>query len=250
MDFKGSLAVITGAANGIGKASARLLAQKGAQLILVDIDRDRGEALAKELGECAEYIHTDISNGIEVTRLFTRIKDKYDSVDILFNNAGIASSSSLLETEEDEWDRVIKINLKGVFLCSKEAAILMKERKKGVIINTASERGIVGSRNSLSYTAAKGGVVIMTKSMALELAPYGIRCNCVCPGATDTEMLHRDIATTADPKQRIQDIIRLQPLQRIGKPEDVAHAVAFLASDEASQITGIALPVDGGFLAQ
>jgi NAD(P)-dependent dehydrogenase (short-subunit alcohol dehydrogenase family) len=248
--FSGKVAVITGAASGIGLETVRLFVREGANVVMADLDAAKGESEAAGLGGQAAFIRTDVGDAQSVIELFERVRSEYGRLDVLFNNAGIESASSLLETSEAEWDRVIRVNLKGVFLCSREAARIMSGQRSGAIVHTASERGLVGAENSLPYTAAKGGVVIMAKSMALELAPYGVRVNCVCPGATDTPMLRRDFGQRDDAEAALREAARLQPLGGLGQPLDVAHAVAFLASDEARYITGVALPVDGGFTAR
>jgi NAD(P)-dependent dehydrogenase (short-subunit alcohol dehydrogenase family) len=249
MHLKDKVAIITGAGSGIGRASAVLFAKEGAKVVVVDVVRRGGletvEIIGNNSGE-ATFVETDVSKASEVEKTIKATVEKYGKLDILFNNAGINLEKRAVDTTEEELDRVIDINLKGVFLCSKYAIPEMIRNGGGVIINTASIIGLVGQDHESAYCASKGGVVLLTKAMAIDYGPSNIRVNCICPGGIETPTHYAFLATLADPKREKQEILKKIPLGRMGQPEDVARAALFLASDESSYITGIALPVDGG----
>ncbi len=254
MKLTGRVAVITGAGTGIGRATALLFAREGAKVV-VNYAHSEDEAnevvqKIKAFGGEAFAIKADVSKEAEVKKMIDETIKKYKKIDILFNNAGIELQKPITLTSEEEWDRVLAINLKGMFLCSKHAIPKMEANKKGVIINTASVAGLVGSANLSAYCASKGGVVLLTKTLALELAHQNIRVNCICPGAIETPMIRRFIEQSPDPKEFEQQLNDMHPLGRMGRPEEIAQAALFLASDESSFITGHALAVDGGFTAQ
>lgn len=254
MKLTGRVAVITGAGTGIGRATALLFAREGAKVV-VNYAHSEDEAnevvqKIKASGGEAFAVRADVSKEAEVKKMIDETIKKYKKIDILFNNAGIELQKPITLTSQEEWDRVLDVNLKGVFLCSKHAIPNMEANKKGVIINTASVAGLVGSANLSAYCASKGGVVLLTKTLALELAHQNIRVNCICPGAIETPMIKRFIAQSPDPKEYEQQLNAMHPLGRMGKPEEIANAALFLASDCSSFITGHALAVDGGFTAQ
>jgi NAD(P)-dependent dehydrogenase (short-subunit alcohol dehydrogenase family) len=249
--LEGKIAIITGMAAGIGKASALLFGQEGATVIGADIDEAQGLAAVEEIvenGGTSHFVKADVSKKEDVKRIFDKV-DEVGGVDILFNNAGVEVAKSLVQTSEEEWERSLGINLKSVFLCCKEAIPTMEEKGGGSIINNSSAAGLVGSF-SPSYSAAKGGIIALTRALAVDLGPSGIRVNCICPGAIETPMLSRVMLAQGDPEEVRARRIQNYPIGRFGTPEEVAHTALFLASDESSFITGAVLPVDGGFTAK
>lgn len=250
MNLDGYVAVITGGASGIGEATVRLFVERGAQVIIVDLNEERGQALAEELGKAADFKKVDVSDAKQVEALFAFIEQKYGVLDVLYNNAAYSLSKTLWDTTEDDWDKVMRVNLKGYFLCAKYALPLLKKSKHGAIVCTGSELGVVGCVESLAYNTSKGGIIQFAKSLALELAPYGIRVNVVCPAGTETPAFVKDMSRTGNYESEVARLVASYPLKRLGQPIDIARAVAFLASEEASFITGTHLMVDGGYTAQ
>lgn len=250
MDLKNYVAVITGGASGIGEATVRLFVERGAQVVIADLDEARGRALEEQLNGKAVFCRTDVSDSAQVKALFDMVEEKYGVVDVLFNNAAYSLSKTLWGTTEEEWDKVMRVNLKGYFLCAKYALPLLKKSGHGAIICTGSELGIVGCVESLAYNSSKGGVIQFAKSLALELAPFGIRVNVVCPSGTETPAFVKDMSRSGNYEGEVKRLVASYPLKRLGQPIDIAYAVAFLASEEASFITGTHLMVDGGFTAQ
>jgi NAD(P)-dependent dehydrogenase (short-subunit alcohol dehydrogenase family) len=252
MKLKGKVAVITGGTSGIGTASATLLAEEGAAVVLTGRNRERGEQVAqaiKEAGGEALFVQADVRIGEDCQRVVEETLDRFGRIDVLFNNAGVYYPVTTLECTEEEWDETIDSSLKGAFLMSKYALPSMIEGGGGSIIHNSSGWGILGGPRAAAYCAAKGGLVVMAKAMAIDHGPDGIRVNCVCPGDTETPMLTDDakkqglswedyIAGAAD-----------RPLGRVGTPEEIARAVLFLASDDSSFVTGESLVVDGGGVA-
>jgi len=241
--LRGKVALITGGGRGIGKATAEKFAEEGAQVIIGELDADPGNSTAdliNENGGKAEFIQLDVSKKDVVDSCFETIMDKYGKIDILVNNAGILADSTLKKLEEEQFDRVININLKGVYLCTRAAADLMRESGKGVILNASSVVAHYGNFGQTNYVASKAGVIGMTKVWARELGKDGIRVNAVAPGFIKTDMI-------GDIPEKIMDLMSDKvPLKRMGEPQDIANAYCFLASDEASYINGTVLNVDGG----
>ena len=250
MNLNNYIALITGAASGIGEATARLFVERGARVIIADLNEERGTALASELSGGATFYKVDVSDAIQVEKMFQMVEKTYGVLDVLHNNAAYSLSKTLWDTSEEEWDTVMRVNLKGYFLCAKYALPLLKRSRHGAIVCTGSELGIVGCAESLAYNSSKGGVIQFTKSLALELAPFGIRVNAVCPAGTETPAFVKDMSRSGAYKQEVDRLIASYPLKRLGQPIDIARAVAFLASEEASFITGTHLMVDGGYTAQ
>ena len=252
MKLQGKVAMVTGGASGIGKATALLFASEGASVAIVDIDEELGEAVEREItnaGGKAIFIRCDVTNSNDCHNAVDRTVDEFGGIDILFNNAGIIRRASVVDTTEEEWDRVMAVNVKSVFLCSKYAIPVMAKAGGGVIVNTASGWGLVGGKNAASYCASKAAVVNLTKAMAIDHGPQGIRVNAVCPGDTATDMLRSEAQQLGAPTEKFFEEAADRPLGRIGSPEEIARAVLFLASDDSSFVTGTALVVDGGGLA-
>ena len=249
MSLADKVAVVTGGARGIGAATVAALAAVGARVMIGDVESSAGRATAQELG-CG-FVHADVSKAPEVERLMQAAVDRFGGLDVLINNAGIVLAKSALDTSEEEWDRVLAVNLKGAWLCARAAAPLMARRGGGSIVNVASNAGLVGFPNAAAYCASKGGLVHLTKAMALDFAPLGIRVNAVCPGHTRTPMAESFVSAQADPEAFLADFVgRQHPLGRMAEPQEIARSIRFLAGDEASFITGAVLPADGGYTAR
>ncbi|MEK7104113.1 MAG: SDR family NAD(P)-dependent oxidoreductase [Patescibacteria group bacterium] len=250
-DLKNKVAVVTGGRQGMGRAHSLKLAQLGCKVVVSDISQDDCEKVVDEIkkaGGEAVAIKCDISKKDEVEAMVEKTIKEFGKIDILVNNAGVCQFGSFLDLTEQEWDKTLDINLKGYFLCSQAASREMVKQKSGVIVNIASiAMGQIGMGfpGIVHYCASKGGIVAMAEAMALELAPLGIRVNSIAPGAIDTPMMN---STKQDPKI-LEGILASIPLKRVGKPEDIANAVAFLASDESSYMTGSVVVVDGGWMA-
>lgn len=247
MRFQGKFAIITGAASGIGAAAARLFARDGASVGILDRDLGRSEERVAEIcasgGDAAAWA-CDVSDQNQVRESVSKAVARFGPIDILFNNAGIAIRRTVAETDADDWDRVIETNLRGAYLCSKFCLEHFRD-EGGSIVHASSVTGITGVKNRAAYSAAKGAITALTRNMAMDLASRKIRVNCVCPGFVRTPLIG---PLLSDPV-RSERLLAMHPLGRLGMPEDVAHAVLFLASDEAAWITGISLVVDGGFSA-
>jgi 3-oxoacyl-[acyl-carrier protein] reductase len=236
--LESKIAVITGGGRGIGKATAQLFTNEGATVVIAEFDEVSGQSTANELG--AHYIKTDISNEESVNALFNFVSSKFGQLDILVNNAGILADSTLKKLDSDSFDAVINVNLRGVYLCGRAAANIMIEQGSGVILNASSVVAHHGNFGQTNYVASKAGVIGITKVWARELGKDGIRVNAVAPGFIQTNM------TAGMPEKVVNMMGDKVPLKRWGQPEDVANAYTFLASDEASYITGAVLNVDGG----
>jgi glucose 1-dehydrogenase len=247
--LSGKTAIVTGAARGIGLACAARFIAEGARVVLADID-ERGAAEAKRLGEAARFVRCDVGEAKEAANLIAETAKAFGGIDVLVNNAGIVHGADFLDLKEVDFDRVLRVNLKGAFLVGQLAAKKMVEQVKagkrpGAIVNMASINSTVAIANQLPYSVSKGGLLQLTRAMALALASHGIRVNAIGPGSIMTEILAA-VATDAEAKRRI---LSRTPLGRIGEPEEVASVAAFLVSDEASYITGEIIYVDGGRLA-
>jgi NAD(P)-dependent dehydrogenase (short-subunit alcohol dehydrogenase family) len=250
--LNGKVAMITGGASGIGRATALLFSREGATVAVVDIDETNGQSVVQSIiddGGRAIFIQCDVTNESDCLSAVDKTFKEYEKIDILFNNAGIIRRASVVDTTEEEWDKVMATNVKSVFLLSKYAIPIMIRAGGGVVINTASGWGLVGGRKAASYCASKGAVVLLTKAMAIDHGPQNIRVNCICPGDTDTSMLDREAQQLGIPREEFLAEAEQRPLRRIGKPEEIANAALFLARDASSYVTGTALVVDGGGLA-
>ena len=248
----GKVALITGGGSGIGKASALAFARKGARVVIADVDVAGGEGTVGEIeavGGQGIFVKTDVSRSSDVESMVGKTLEEYGQLDCAFNNAGIegAVGVPIFDYEEDNWDQVIDINLKGVWLCMKYELAHMRKQGSGTIVNTASVAGLVGGSFGAAYYASKHGVVGLSKAAAIECGRTGIRVNAVCPGVIRTEMADRLI----DNNEAVETgVTSLHPLGRLGLPDEVANTVVWLSSDSASFVTGQALAVDGGFVAQ
>jgi NAD(P)-dependent dehydrogenase (short-subunit alcohol dehydrogenase family) len=248
----GKVAIITGGASGIGEASARLFVEEGASVLIADVQDDKGWKLAEELGTRAEYLHADVSRESDVEALVSRAVEAYGRLDCMFNNAGIAGPTGPIESVTVEgFNEAIGVLLRGVFLGIKHAARVMKRQGSGSIVNTASVAGLRTGYGNHIYSAAKAGVIQLTRSVAMELGESGVRVNCICPGFIPTPMIGRARGLSIGEADRKLDTIRksftmAQPLRRPGDPTDIAEAALWLASDDSSFVNGHALVVDGG----
>jgi NAD(P)-dependent dehydrogenase (short-subunit alcohol dehydrogenase family) len=236
--LSGKVAIVTGGAGGIGRATAKLLVAEGARVVIGDVDVEAGEAAASELSDAAAFRATDVGDADQVQALVDHAVDRFGGLDVMFNNAGIgAPLTRFLRDDLADFDRIMHVNLFGVLVCAQRAAQYMKDHGGGSIINNASIAAINAGAGMISYRSAKAAVAHATKCMAIDLAPYNIRVNCLTPAHIRTNITTYEMGP----------VLRyMQPLEREAQPEDVAGLVAFLASDRAAQITGIVLPIDGG----
>jgi len=244
MNFEGKVVLVTGAAQGIGREIALSFAREKAKVVLFDLQEEKLASVQKELSSYSEivYFAVDVTELPKVEEAVNKIIDKFSRIDILVNNAGITRDNLILRLKEEDWDKVIAINLKGVFNCSKAVARFMLKQRAGKIVNISSVIGIMGNAGQTNYGASKAGIIGFTKSLAKELGPRGICVNAVAPGYIRTAM------TDKLPEEVKKKMLAMIPLGRFGKPEDIAAAVLFLASRASSYITGKVLTVDGGML--
>jgi NAD(P)-dependent dehydrogenase (short-subunit alcohol dehydrogenase family) len=253
-DLKDKVAIVTGAGSGIGRATALLFAGEGANVLVADISEEGGkktvEMINQKFGrEKSIFARTDVGIEADVKNMVDFAVGKFGKLDVLFNNAGIYEWTLVDETSTEIWDRIIDVNLRGQFFGIKYAVPHLK-KTRGVIVNTSSVMGVSGAPESAAYAASKHGVIGLTKASALDLAPYHIRVNCICPGSIDTAMQAREFARAKDPAKLRKAYEILYPVGRIGRPEEVAELVLFLASDRSSFITGSEFLIDGGMFAQ
>lgn len=251
-EFFGKTVVVTGAAKGIGRETATHFAEQGAFVYLIDVDKKNAENAVdciREFGGQARFVHTDVSHADQCERAIREVIEERQQVDCLVNGAGITCRQDVVDTTESDWDRVLNVNLKSVFLMCKYVVPHMRERRRGWIVNIASGWGLVGGSKAVSYCASKGGVVLLTKAMALDHGKDGININCVCPGDTETDMLVEEARQLGLPANHLIDAGINRPIGRIGIPRDISEAILFLSSSRASFVTGSSLVVDGGGLA-
>lgn len=248
----GKTALITGGAGGIGRATALLFAREGAAVSIVDLNQNAGQEVVREIsaaGGRAIFECADVTRSADCRRVVERTIHEFGGVSILFNNAGIIRRASVLEIGEDDWDTVMAVNVKSIFLMSREVIPAMAKAGGGSITNTASGWGLAGGARAAVYCASKGAVVLLTKAMAIDHGAQNIRVNCICPGDTDTAMLRSEARQLGEAEDRFLSGSAKRPLGRVGTPEEIAQAALYLASDASSFVTGTALVVDGGGLA-
>ena len=248
MRLENKIAIITGGGDGLGQASAVLFAKEGASVVVADMDPARGmktvDMIKNQNGE-AMFVEVNVSKEDSVKNMVEKVVDAYGRIDILVNSAGIFIEATVLNTSVEDWDKIMAVNLRGIFLGCKYVIPEMIKAGKGSIVNIGSEAGITGWENATAYAASKGGVVNMTRCLALDFAKYKIRANCVCPGTTETSMVKKAIDMAPDPKVA-RRFFESRPLLRLGRPEEIAAGILYLASDESLYATGAILSIDGG----
>lgn len=252
MGLEGRVAIITGGASGIGLAAAEALSRAGAAVALADVDGAKGaraEGVLGAAGGRAAFFRCDVASGEQCRRTAMAVRDQFGRIDILFNNAGVMRRETVVEMEEEDWDHVLNVNLKGVYLMSRHVIPIMAQGGGGSIINAGSGWGLKGGPRAAAYCAAKAGVVNLTRAMAVDHGHQNIRVNCVCAGDTETGMLRQEARQLGEDEERFIASCADRPLARIGQPIDIAGAVLYLASDLSSWVTGTSLVVDGGGLA-
>jgi NAD(P)-dependent dehydrogenase (short-subunit alcohol dehydrogenase family) len=248
----GKTAIITGGAGGIGRATALLFAREGAAVAIVDLNQAAGVEIAGEISAAGGHVIfecADLTRPDDCQRVVDRTVKEFGGVHVLFNNAGIIRRASVLDVTADEWDKVMAVNVKSVFLMSRVVIPVMAKAGGGSIVNTASGWGLAGGARAAAYCASKGAVVLLTKAMAIDHGGQKIRVNCICPGDTDTAMLRSEAGQLGEAEDRFLSDAAKRPLGRVGTPDEIAQAALYLASDASSFVTGTALVVDGGGLA-
>lgn len=248
MRLKGKVAIVTGAASGIGKATAILFAAHGAGVMIADIDTEGGAAAVaaiRNAGGTAGYVDTDVTLSESTERMVAETLSRYGRLDVLVSSAGIAMRLPVAELSEADWHRCLDVNLTGVYLAAKAAIPAMRENGGGSIINISSIYGLVGADVRAAYVASKGGVTNLTRGMALDYAAEGIRVNCICPGFVETPL----VAGVVKTPEEYRALADKHPMRRLAQPEEIAYGALYLASDESAFVTGIALPIDGGYTA-
>jgi NAD(P)-dependent dehydrogenase (short-subunit alcohol dehydrogenase family) len=253
MMLKNKVALITGGSSGIGMAIAERFLKEGAKIAIGGRSKERCDTAQKQLktivADAVYSVTGDVSKWDDAQKMVERTVKRFGRIDILINNAGIYLEKRIEETTEDEWDQVININLKGVFLCSKAVYPPFKNQGGGTIVNMSSDSGVSGNPCEAAYCASKGGVTNLTRAMALDYAKENIRVNAICPAVINTPMLQKEVDMQEDKEAYLKEMDELHPIGRVGRPEEVAFAVLMVASDEASFITGANIPVDGGLTA-
>ena len=251
MRLQGKTAIITGAGSGIGKASARIFAKEGARVAVVDRDKEGGKTVADEIGASSFFLSADVASASDMEAMSRTVLEQFGRIDILFNNAGVSCVGALHETSEEEWDRVMTINTKGIYLACKHVVPIMLKQKSGCIINMASGASVLGLAQRAAYTASKGAVYSLTRAMQADYCRSGIRVNSLVPGTIYTPFVEGYLKKHyADDLEKATDNLKKRQLSgTLGTPEDVAYAALYLASDEAKYVYGSALMVDGGFAA-
>jgi NAD(P)-dependent dehydrogenase (short-subunit alcohol dehydrogenase family) len=252
MKLRGKVAIVTGAASGIGLASARLFAQEGARVVVVDIQEERGQQAAREIvaeGGDAVFARVDMSREAEVRQLVENTVARWNKIDVLFNNAGVVLVKPLEDMSEEEWDRMMAVNVKATFLAIKHVVPVMRRAGGGAILNTGSIGSMIGQLNTPAYIATKGAIALLSKTLALDYGRDHIRVNCLCPGITDTPMLREHLGHGPEGEAKIRQRLSRVPTGEILRPEDIARAALYLVCDDSVGVTGINHLVDGGMLA-
>ncbi|WP_258358627.1 SDR family NAD(P)-dependent oxidoreductase [Moorella sulfitireducens] len=251
-NYLNKVVLITGGGLGIGRAASLLFAEHGAKVVIADLNEKNAQetvGLIKEKGGEACYFIADIAEKEQVEALFKAVLEKCGRIDVLVNNAGIYYQGNAVETPVDVWDKIMAVNLKGAYLCSREVIPVMEKQGGGVIINVSSEAGLVGIKGQVAYNVSKAGLIGLTRSMAVDHAPI-IRVNCLCPGTSATPLVEASIRKEKDPAGAKMNLEQVRPMKRLGTPEEQAMAILFLASEEIAYATGAILSVDGGYTAQ
>lgn len=251
MRFVDKVVIVTGASRGIGLATALAFLHEGAFVALVSNESIKDSSVIEGQDQARTLlIQADISSESQVSKAVEQVTSKWGRIDVLVNNAGIYRQGDITQTDTSNWERVLAVNLTGSFLCSKFAAPIMISNGSGVIVNVASEAGLVGIKGQVAYNVSKAGQIALTRSCAVDLADKGIRVNCVCPGTTDTPLVHEALSRTSDPAAARRALEVVRPANRLGKPEEIAAAILALASDDLGYATGAVLSIDGGYTAQ
>jgi len=250
--LQGRTAWISGGASGIGEATARLFADEGAAVVVADVSDTSGQRVAAEInsnGGHAAYTSCDVSDSEQVARSIDTAVERFGGLHIVVNSAGIVHVGLLHEYSESDWDRLMGVNLKGIFFSLKHAFPYLSSNKHSYMVNVGSISSHVGQRLTPAYTTSKGAVFSLTQSIALDYAAYGLRCNCVCPGITDTPMLRHHLNTTPDPEETLRQRVRRVPLNRALQPDEVARSILYLSCEDSAGVTGTSMIIDGGYLA-
>jgi meso-butanediol dehydrogenase/(S,S)-butanediol dehydrogenase/diacetyl reductase len=245
-EFHGDVVIVTGAGSGIGRAAATLLHHRGARVVVADIDLEAADVVATELGDRCLAVRVDVSDAASVAQLIDVVVGEFGRIDVLCNNAGYGFRGTVVSIDEGDWDRLMSVNLKGVFLCSKYAMPHLAATGTGRIVNTSSYTSLVGIADRAAYVASKGAITSLTRAMALDHVADGVRVNAVAPGTIDSPYFAAMVAAAPDPEPLLHELNSRSPMGRMGKPEEVAEAIAWLASERSSFATGSILTVDGG----
>jgi len=250
MGFNDTVVLVTGAGAGIGKATAKAFADKGAFVVVADVDSRAGKETATEIGNRALFVEVDVSSPESVRQMVERAVARFGRLDVLVNNAGIYRQGTVLDTPEEVWDLVLRVNLTGMYLCARAVLPRMVAQGKGVIVNVASEAGLVAIAGQAAYNVSKAAAISLTQSLAVDFADRGIRANAVAPGTTETPLVTAALKQAADPEKVRRRLEESRPLHRLGRPEEIAAAILALASDELGYATGAVLAIDGGYTAR
>jgi NAD(P)-dependent dehydrogenase (short-subunit alcohol dehydrogenase family) len=253
MRFQDKVAVVTGAGLGIGQAAAAAFAREGASVAVVDRNPEHGESAVQNLqkeGLRGLFVPADVSSETDVKRMVEQVVAQRGRLDILVNNAGIYIQGDVTQTDLEDWNRIMAVNLTGAFLCTRYAVPAMLKNGGGVIVNVASEAGLVGIKGQVAYNVSKAGMIALAKSCAVDLAEQGIRVNAVCPGTTDTPLVREAVSRAPDPAAARRRLEAVRPLNRLGTPDEIASAILYMASGESGYATGAVLSIDGGYTAQ
>nr|ABZ10145.1 putative short chain dehydrogenase [uncultured marine microorganism HF4000_APKG10H11] len=252
MKLQNKVSIVTGGSIGIGKAIAELYSDEGATVIIADVNEEQGKKTVDNInqkGGNAIFIKTDVSNEREVDEMIKMVVGKFKKIDILCNNAGIVGTGTICDTDTEEWDRIMNVNMKGVFLCIKYVIPVMMKTGGGSIVNLSSISGLTAFPSLTAYSASKAGVILITKTVAIDYGKHNIRVNAICPSNIETPMFEELLEGLPDPNQARKNLLDMIPMKRFGTPEDVAKIALFLASDESSFVTGEYIMVDGGNIA-